>query len=256
MNRGYIKAFRRLFASDLWLSEKFTRGQAWLDLIGLANHADGHIRVRGIRVEVRRGCVGWSEMALAARWGWSRGKVRRFLSELEAKTVQQIEQQKSRLTTLIRIVNYDLYQSDGKQTGQQTGQQTDNRRDNKRDTNNNEKHEKHEKNDEQLTPLCPPAGGDLPAKKPPPKKKTPVPESFDLTDAMVAWAKSEGANGNLRSVTDCFLDHHRAKGSLFIDWQAAWRTWVRNEVKFSRQAKGLPPDPQPIKQQSIEDMLA
>jgi hypothetical protein len=31
-----------------------------------------------------------------------------------------------------------------------------------------------------------------------------------------------------------FLDHHRAKRSLFADWSAAWRTWQRNAVRFGR----------------------
>jgi hypothetical protein len=38
-----------------------------------------------------------------------------------------------------------------------------------------------------------------------------------------------------------FVDHHLAKGNLMADWDAAWRTWCRNEVKFSqRRAPGLP----------------
>lgn len=37
-----------------------------------------------------------------------------------------------------------------------------------------------------------------------------------------------------------FVDHHLAKGSLMADWEAAWRTWCRNDVKFSqRRAPGL-----------------
>lgn len=80
-------------------------------------------------------------------------------------------------------------------------------------------------------PVSPPTGG---APQPKPKKKsTPVPDSFPLTDEMICWAQGQGLNGNIQSVTDSFLDHHRAKGSKFIDWVAAWRTWIRNEVKFS-----------------------
>lgn len=41
MYRGYVKLWRRLKDSDLWLSEKFTRGQAWADLVMLANHKPG-----------------------------------------------------------------------------------------------------------------------------------------------------------------------------------------------------------------------
>lgn len=76
-----------------------------------------------------------------------------------------------------------------------------------------------------------------------PKKITTVaPENFDLTPELVTWAQAQGCNGNLQAITDSFLDHHRAKGSKFIDWVAAWRTWVRNEVKFAKPIKVYPLD--------------
>lgn len=136
MDRGYIKLFRRLSESDLWLSEPFTRGQAWVDLVLLANHKPGFIRVRGVRVELKRGQVGWSEVKLAARWRWSRGKVKRFLNELE--TLQQIEQQKNNVTSLIYITKYETYQINSTANSTANGQQTDS----KQDTNKNEKNEK------------------------------------------------------------------------------------------------------------------
>lgn len=33
---------------------------------------------------------------------------------------------------------------------------------------------------------------------------------------------------------DAFRDHHSAKGTRFVDWQAAFRNWLRNAVKFNR----------------------
>jgi hypothetical protein len=137
MQRGYIKLFRKIQENDQWLSEPFTRSQAWIDLILLANYKPGVIRVRGNRVEVKRGQVGWSQVALANRWKWSRGKVRRFLKDLE-KNERQIVQQKNNITSLIDIVNYDEYQGNGTADGQQTVQQTDSRR----YTNNNSKKDK------------------------------------------------------------------------------------------------------------------
>ena len=89
---GWFPVQRELLSSDFWLSEKFTCAQAWIDLIGLANHKDGMIRPRGVRVPVKRGQVGWSQVKLAERWKWSRKRVRRFLNELES--TQQIAQQK------------------------------------------------------------------------------------------------------------------------------------------------------------------
>jgi len=96
--------------SDLWKSEPFTRGQAWVDLLLLANHKEGFIRARGIRIDILRGQVGTSQVELAKRWKWSRGKVKRFLNELEVD--QQIEQQKDNVSSLITITNYNQYQGD------------------------------------------------------------------------------------------------------------------------------------------------
>jgi DNA replication protein DnaD len=133
--------------SPRWLEEKFTRGQAWVDLLMLTNHTDGQIRKRGVPVEVHRGEIGWSEEALAERWKWSRGKVRRFLAELSSKTVQQIEQQKTNVTSLIKVTNWDLYQSNGTpdNTASDTanGHQTDTKRYRK-------KNDKNEKNTKEL----------------------------------------------------------------------------------------------------------
>lgn len=130
MKRGWIKLYRKLSDNKLWTSEPFTRGQAWADLLLLANHKEDFFYVRGNRVVVERGQVGWSQLGLSKRWSWSRGKVKRFLNELEID--QQIVQQNNFVSSVITIINYEEYQGDGQQTVQQTdsertadGQQTD-----------------------------------------------------------------------------------------------------------------------------------
>ena len=117
MHRGYVKLWRRLKDADFWASEKFSRPQAWVDLVMLANFKDTFFRVRGQRVDVKRGQLAYSEVTLSERWKWSRGKVRRFLKELESETEQKIEQQKNNITTLITIINYELYQGDNTANG-------------------------------------------------------------------------------------------------------------------------------------------
>jgi len=89
---------RRLLDNQMWRAESFTRGQAWVDMLLLANHKDGYILKRGIEVKVKRGQIGWSELALAKRWGWSRGKIRRFLGTLVGK--EKIVQQKTNITNI------------------------------------------------------------------------------------------------------------------------------------------------------------
>jgi len=126
-NTGWIKLHRSLAESNLWKSEKFTKAQAWVDLIIGANHKKGSFWVRGIEVKLERGQIGWSEITMAKRWGWSRSKVRRFLGWL--KSDQKITQQAiHKITTIVTLVNYELYQRHDTTDGTIKEQQKDNRR--------------------------------------------------------------------------------------------------------------------------------
>lgn len=108
---GWIKIHRKIINDEMYYAEPFTRMQAFLDLVLIANYQPTVIYKRGIRIDVGRGQTVRSEHELAERWRWSRGKVRRFLSVLE--TDHKIVQQKSRVCSCISIVNYDKYQLDG-----------------------------------------------------------------------------------------------------------------------------------------------
>jgi hypothetical protein len=136
-NKGWIRLHRKLMDDPIWLAESFTRGQAWVDLLLLANHTDGYIRKRGIRIDLKRGDVGWSETELSKRWRWSRGKVKRFLTELcsgnNPKTIPQCGlknknpknghqngPQNKNVIAYYSIINYDRYQGNGPQNGPQT----------------------------------------------------------------------------------------------------------------------------------------
>jgi hypothetical protein len=158
---GWIKLHRQILDSDAWLQEPFTRGQAWVDMLLIANHKEGSILVRGITLKIDRGQLGWSEEKLAKRWKWSRGKVRRFLSNLGSDSVHQIVQQKNAVSSMITILNYDKYQSDDT-TNDTTNDTTDGHQtDIRRYTNKNDKNEKNEKNN---TPLSPKWNSEIPEK--------------------------------------------------------------------------------------------
>lgn len=157
---GWIKIHRKMMNHPMYFAEPFNRALAWIDLIMLANHKENFFYVRGNKVIVKRGQIGMSKENLAVRWKWSRGKVLRFLNDLEKE--HQIAQQKNKLTSLISVVNYELYQTDSATDdavnnttdGQQTGQQTD--------TNKNVKNIKNEKEyiEGVVVPLSPPSDED------------------------------------------------------------------------------------------------
>jgi hypothetical protein len=243
MHRGYIKVWRRVGDNPLWTGEKFTRGQAWIDLIILANHKDGHIRKRGIKIVVKRGEMAWSERELANRWMWSRGKVRRFIDELcsgdDPLLIPQTGPQKKNAIYLYKIVNYDEYQGNSTTERTTNGPQTDH----KRYQNKNEKNEKNEIIKKEI----------IKKKKPAPKKKPekPAPESFPITDQMIKYASDKGYLADLEDLTEGFLVHHRAKGTLFSDWYAAWQKWLRNQLAWYPE-KNVPPGCNPVQSKQLK----
>ena len=131
---GWIYLDRDLFEHDIWLRDTFSRGQAWVDLIQMAAWRDkDSVRIRGCLVPLRRGDVAYSVKGLGIRWGWSQGKVSRWLSEL--KRGCRIETKSDNVITVITVLNYDQYQRNGEQNGEQTeskrranGEQTESKR--------------------------------------------------------------------------------------------------------------------------------
>lgn len=71
-------------------------------------------------------------------------------------------------------------------------------------------------------------------------RATKLPEPFIITPAMSKWAARFVGSISIPAETRAFFDYHRARDSRFVDWSAAWRTWMRNAVKFSqRQGRQL-----------------
>lgn len=98
---GWISLNRKLMSDPmLWLSEPFSRGQAWIDLLLLAQWRD-----RGI---YKAGTVYCSMLFFADRWKWSRGRVKRFLDKLESEGRIRTETTKDGTTVLIE--NWGKYQ--------------------------------------------------------------------------------------------------------------------------------------------------
>jgi len=131
-----------------YFAEPFTRIQAWMDLLLIANHSEGRIYKRGNLIIINRGEVGYSKERLADRWQWNRKKVTKFLDrlELDGQIVQEMgqqnTQQKNRLLSKILIVNYDEYQRNGTTEYTTEGQQ----KVQQKDTNNNDNKKNNAKN--------------------------------------------------------------------------------------------------------------
>lgn len=74
------------------------------------------------------------------------------------------------------------------------------------------------------------------------RRATPTPNEFEITPALSDWATANGVSQSiLASETEKFLDHWRAKGGSFKDWDAAWRKWMRNARDWTKPDKPAEP---------------
>jgi hypothetical protein len=103
---GYIYLDRSIQESRLWKEQPFSKGQAWIDLILLANYEDKKMFYKDKTIICKRGTVNLSVLYLTNRWGWNRRTVTKFLKQLQSGG--SIEYKPSRYRTTISIVNYDF----------------------------------------------------------------------------------------------------------------------------------------------------
>ena len=109
-NKGYILLYRSIQDHWLWTSnERFDDRSAWIDLLLMANHEEKKVPFYKGFVTVKRGQHMTSQVQLAARWHWSRERVKRFLKRLENDGM--IITDTARGNTLVTLVNYDSLQS-------------------------------------------------------------------------------------------------------------------------------------------------
>lgn len=131
---GWISVHRKIVDNWVWKDKPFSFGQAWIDLIMMANHEDKEIVFEGKIVIVPKGSLHTSIVKLSDRFGWERKKTTRFLNLLE--TQKSITTKRTAHGTTITIENYCFYQNQEQQIGQQMDQHVGQQLDSTWDTNN------------------------------------------------------------------------------------------------------------------------
>lgn len=106
---GWICVWRKIANSTLWMDERFTKGQAWIDLLLLAQGVYATEVKDGRYREFYPGVVYWPISDLALRWQWTRTKVTRFLQVLEKAGMIALKSQ-PRKGTVVQILNWEQYQ--------------------------------------------------------------------------------------------------------------------------------------------------
>ena len=70
------------------------------------------------------------------------------------------------------------------------------------------------------------------------KPKVPLPPDFVLDERRRLYALDKGVRPDrVADVFEAFQNHHLAVGNEWSDWDAAWRKWASNEVKFSARGR-------------------
>lgn len=189
---SFIKLDRGLKSNPLWLEKPFSKGQAWVDLLLLAQGVDREKEYRGAVQKQKPGEIYTSILFLTKRWGWSRSTVYRFFDRLidekmitvkgwgKAEPVEEKERTKNDTSertrngttngTIVTVVNWAFYQH--RETNIDTTDDTTER------TNNDTHNRKHirESNKEKAIKNNPP--------KSPHKGDSPPPEVKRGTDAF------------------------------------------------------------------------
>ncbi len=157
---GWVMLYRNIQDNWVWKDKPFSKGQAWIDLLLLANHEDKKFYHDGKIIEGKRGVVYRSISALSERWGWSRMKAKRFLDVLEADSM--VIQNSTTHGTTITIVNYSDYQDSCATENTMDGQRTSSGRaavEQRSSTYNNYNNDNNIEFTEEYTSISKPVGG-------------------------------------------------------------------------------------------------
>lgn len=207
--QGWISVHRSIQEHYLWDDKPFSKGQAWIDLLLLANHSEAKVLLGNDFVKVERGSFITSELKLMDRWGWSKTKVRAFLQVLENDLM--IVKKTDRKKTTISIVNYSVYQN-LQTTEEPQKDQAKTTEKPQKDTNNNDNTENNE-NKKKIVPV---------------KHKYGAYQNVLLSDDEMEKVKKEYPSDYERRI-DNLSEYIAMKGDKYKNHLAVIRKWSRTE---------------------------
>ena len=109
-NKTYIKLYRKVMDNAIFLELPYDRWHAFEFLLLKARRFPTVTILKGKPIKLEVGQLICGEEKLAVKWGWSRGKVKRYLDMLE--NLGMIKKNGTPYGTLITIENYTKYQGE------------------------------------------------------------------------------------------------------------------------------------------------
>lgn len=121
---GYIKIPRDLFDASEFSGEKFSKREAFIDLVQMAAYKPTTVARKGREYGLERGQVLASRRFLSSRWGWGKGRVARFVDHL-CVSGRCVRIGVGQSVTVLSITDYDSYNGDQEQRPRKTPQEAD-----------------------------------------------------------------------------------------------------------------------------------
>jgi hypothetical protein len=106
---GWIKLHRSI--QNNWLfteKRKFSKLEAWIDIILTCNHSDNKVMIKGKLYDVKRGQSILSLDSWSKRWDWDKSSVRRYFGTLQKEAM--IVYTSDNITTHLTVCKYEDYQ--------------------------------------------------------------------------------------------------------------------------------------------------
>jgi len=204
MNRGFVKLWRRIDESAVFQNEGLLKVFLWCMV--RANYKDAYVMVRTGRgyseVLLPAGSFLFGRESAARELRMPPSTVWKRIKKLKKLEILNIESNSH--YSIINIINWHLYQDIQNESNSERNRQ-----------GTGKEHREEVKRTIRIK-----------------RGATPAPEIFPITDQMKAYAQKKGFSGDLQNLSEKFLNYHRAKGSKFIDWNAAFRNWILKEIEF------------------------
>ena len=107
-HQGFIKLHRKI--QEHWIYQEkrtFSKYEAWLDLIFMANHKDNEFLLGKELISTKRGQLITSKKTLGERWKWSNTKINSFFRLL--KNEKMIDYKTDSKKTVVTLDKYSIY---------------------------------------------------------------------------------------------------------------------------------------------------
>lgn len=66
------------------------------------------------------------------------------------------------------------------------------------------------------------------------KRKTFLPDNYQLEKKHIEYAISKGVTIDIEDIFEGFCINHRKRGTQYVSWYATWQTWIRNKIKWDK----------------------